>query len=62
MRSPRERSPSRSRGRWAVALAIVALWGGAVFAQSAPGFDAVTTAVHAGTYKQITSVLVARHG
>jgi CubicO group peptidase (beta-lactamase class C family) len=62
VRSPRERSPSRSRGRWAVALAIVALWGGAVFAQSAPGFDAVTTAVHAGTYKQITSVLVARHG
>lgn len=43
----------------ALALAI----SGAARAQpAAPGFEAVTAAVRAGAYKQVTSVLVARHG
>ncbi|HEY8004395.1 MAG TPA: serine hydrolase [Phenylobacterium sp.] len=42
--------------------AIACLWTGAAAAQPAPGFDGLAAAVRAGTYKQITSVLVARHG
>ena len=43
-------------------LALLCAWSGAAFAQPAAGFDAVTAAVRSGTYQQVTSVLVARHG
>jgi len=35
---------------------------GAARAQPQAAFDAITAAVRAGTYKQVTSVLIARHG
>ncbi|MDB5479660.1 MAG: beta-lactamase [Caulobacteraceae bacterium] len=41
---------------------LAATWSGAVLAKPAAGLDAVTAAVRAGTYQQVTSVLVARHG
>jgi CubicO group peptidase (beta-lactamase class C family) len=43
----------------ALALCLVLVWPAAALAQA---FEPVTTAVRAGTYQQITSVLVARHG
>ncbi|HSZ49983.1 MAG TPA: serine hydrolase [Caulobacteraceae bacterium] len=51
-----------NRMRLTVTLAAAALWAGPAFAESLSSFDAVTTAVRAGTYKEITSVLVVRHG
>jgi CubicO group peptidase (beta-lactamase class C family) len=45
-----------------VFLVFACLWSGAALAQTAPSFDTVTAAVQAGTYQQVTSVLVARHG
>ncbi|THD77641.1 MAG: class C beta-lactamase-related serine hydrolase [Phenylobacterium sp.] len=48
--------------RLAILAALGSLWTSAAFAQGAAGFDAVTAAVKAGDYKQVTSVLVARHG
>ncbi|HLZ85055.1 MAG TPA: serine hydrolase [Caulobacteraceae bacterium] len=45
-----------------LALLFTGLWSGATLAQPAAGFDAVTAAIRAGTYKAVTSVLVTRHG
>lgn len=45
-----------------LALLLVGSWAGAALAQPAPGFDAVTAAIRAGTYQQVTSVLVERGG
>ena len=43
--------------------ALAALWAPAALAQDLhPAFDPVTAALRAGDYKQVTSVLVARHG
>lgn len=42
-----------------ILIAVLALIAAPVHAQS---WDAVTAAVRAGTYKQVTSILVARHG
>jgi CubicO group peptidase (beta-lactamase class C family) len=47
--------------RFLLLAALAALWATSAAAE-APGFDAVTAAVKAGDYKQVTSVLVARHG
>ena len=43
-------------------LALLCLSSGAAFAQAAPSLDAISAAVRAGAYQQVTSVLVARGG
>jgi CubicO group peptidase (beta-lactamase class C family) len=45
-----------------IVLALASLVCARVSAQPSTSFDALTAAVRAGTYKQITSVLVSRHG
>ena len=62
MRNGRNSAAILGRSPLSCLLLLVGLWGGAVFAQPAASFDAVTAAVRAGTYQQVTSVLVARHG
>jgi CubicO group peptidase (beta-lactamase class C family) len=44
------------------AFLLACLWSGSALALPAASFDAVATAVRAGTYQQVTSVLVARDG